>query len=147
MIERYTLPEMGKIWEDENRFKKMLDVEILACEALSNLGKIPKDSLIKIKKGARLDIKEIKEIEEKTKHDVMAFVESIASKVGDAGRFIHMGLTSSDVLDTSLAVMMKEAADILNVSLAAAKSRLHRGRLFLRGKLDHYFWERIGRVG
>jgi len=113
MIERYTLPEMGKIWSDENRFAKMLQVEILAVEAMSKLKQVPKKDLGIIKKKAKFNVKQIQRIERKTRHDVIAFLESIASYVGPSSKYIHLGLTSSDVLDTALSVQMKEASDII----------------------------------
>ncbi len=113
MIPRYSRPEMAKIWEPENRYQKWLDVEIAACEAWAKKGKIPKKSLAAIKKKAGFNVKRIDKIEEKVKHDVIAFLTSVAEHVGPDSRFVHKGLTSSDVLDTALAVLMKEAADII----------------------------------
>lgn len=104
---------MARIWTDENKFKKMLKVEILACEALSKLKILPKQDLFQIKKRAKIDINRIKEIEKKTHHDVVAFVMNISENVGEAAKYIHYGLTSSDVLDTSLSIMMTEALDLL----------------------------------
>jgi adenylosuccinate lyase len=104
---------MVAVWSPENRYRKWLDIEILACEAMTKLGAIPPSSLKNIKKRAGFDIARIDEIELKTKHDVIAFLTSVTEKVGEDGRFIHMGLTSSDILDTSLAVLLKEAAEIL----------------------------------
>ena len=104
---------MGKIWEPENRFQKWLDVEIAACEAWAKLGEIPRKSLSTIKKKAGFDIRRIDRIEKTVKHDVIAFLTSVAEKVGPDSRYIHKGLTSSDVLDTALALLMKEAADII----------------------------------
>jgi len=104
---------MTKIWNLENRYQKWLDVEILACEAMAKLGKIPKSALRNIKENVSIKVGRIDEIEKTTKHDVIAFLTSLTEKVGDDGRFIHMGLTSSDVLDTALAVQLKEAAQIL----------------------------------
>lgn len=104
---------MTAIWSPENRYQKWLDVEILACEAMAELGKIPADAVRVIKEKARIDVRRIDEIEKVTKHDVIAFLTSVTEKVGEDGRFIHMGLTSSDILDTSLAVLLKEAAEIL----------------------------------
>jgi len=104
---------MGNIWTDKNRFSKMLEVEILAVEAMSKLKKVPKKDLAIIKKKARFNIEKIKQIERKTHHDVIAFLENIASYVGPSSRFIHLGLTSSDVLDTALSIQMREAADII----------------------------------
>ncbi|MBM3252963.1 MAG: adenylosuccinate lyase [Candidatus Omnitrophica bacterium] len=113
MIERYLLPKMKAIWSDENKFKKMLDVEILSCEALSKLGKISKSDLAIIKKKARFNIDRIKQIEEKTKHDVVAFIENISENIGSSARFLHMGLTSNDILDTTLACQMKASGDVI----------------------------------
>jgi len=104
---------MTAIWTPENRFKTWLDIEILACEAMSRLGLIPEAALENIKNKAGFDISRIDEIEKTTKHDVIAFLTSVTEKVGEDGRFIHMGMTSSDVLDTSLAVLLQQAADIL----------------------------------
>lgn len=113
MIARYTREEMGKIWEPENRFRKWLDIEILVCEALNQLGEIPNSSLKNIKKKAHFDIERIDEIEREVKHDVIAFLTSVSEHVGDDARFIHMGLTSSDILDTSLSLLLKEASFII----------------------------------
>lgn len=113
MIERYTLPQMARVWSEENKFEKMLKVEILSCEALSKLKIIPKETLFQIKKKARFDIARIKEIEKKTNHDVISFVMNLSENVGDAAKYIHFGLTSSDVVDTALSLMMCEALDIL----------------------------------
>ena len=113
MIPRYSRDRMSAVWSPENRYRKWLDIEILACEAMARHGSIPKKSLQNIKKKAAFDIDRIEEIEKTTKHDVIAFLTSVTEKVGEDGRFIHLGLTSSDILDTSLAVLLKEAADIL----------------------------------
>ncbi len=104
---------MTAIWSEENRFRKMLDVEIAACEALAKLGTIPKSSLFQIQKKARFDVGRIAEIEAQTNHDVIAFIKCVSEYVGDDAKYIHMGLTSSDVLDTGLSVQMQEACDIL----------------------------------
>ena len=113
MIPRYTRPEMAAIWEPENRFRIWLDIEIAACEAWNQLGRIPDEDLATIRELAGFDVKRIDEIEEEVKHDVIAFLTSVAEKVGPPSRFIHMGMTSSDVLDTSLAVQMLQAADLI----------------------------------
>jgi adenylosuccinate lyase len=113
VIPRYSRETMTKIWSQENKYQKWLDVEILACEAMAKLGKIPKRSLKNIKENVAINIGRIDEIEKTTKHDVIAFLTSLTEKVGEDGRFIHMGLTSSDVLDTALAVQLKESAEIL----------------------------------
>ena len=104
---------MAKIWEPENKFQKWLDVEIAACEAWAQLGEIPKKSLATIKKRAEFSIKRIDKIEEKVKHDVIAFLTSVAENVGPDSRYIHKGLTSSDIGDTALALLMREAAEII----------------------------------
>lgn len=113
MIERYTLPKMAEIWSEQNKFNQMLKIEVLACEALTKLGEIPKKALEKIKKKAKFNIEEIKKLEEKTRHDVVAFIQNLGENLGPEARYLHMGLTSSDLLDTSLAVQCVEAADIL----------------------------------
>jgi len=113
MIERYTLPKMGRIWEPSNRFAKWLQVEILVCEAMAKEGMVPPKSLENIKKKADFSIDRIKEIEEEVKHDVIAFLTNVEEHVGPDARFIHMGLTSSDILDTALAVQLKEAMEII----------------------------------
>jgi adenylosuccinate lyase len=126
MIPRYSLPRMSAVWSDENKFQKMLDVEILACEALANLGKIPQKDLKKIKSKAKFDVRRIEKIEKTTRHDVIAFLHNIAEHIGDSSRFVHQGLTSSDVLDTGLSVMMKEAADIILEDLRILKEDLRK---------------------
>lgn len=126
MIPRYSREKMERIWSPENRYQKWLDIEILACEAMANLGFIPEASLKTIKERAGFDVDRIDEIERTTKHDVIAFLTSVTEKVGVDGRFIHMGLTSSDILDTSLAVLMQEAADILLKDLDALLAVLKR---------------------
>jgi adenylosuccinate lyase len=113
MIPRYTRPVMGKLWERENVYQKWLDVEIAVCEAWAELGEIPADELRIIRKEARFDIKRIDEIEKVVRHDVIAFLTSVAHNLGPESRFIHKGLTSSDILDTALAILMREACDII----------------------------------
>ncbi len=113
MIERYTLPEMGKIWRDEFKFKTWLKIEILACEARSEMGEIPKEDVEIIKQKANFDVKRVLEIEETTKHDVIAFLTNVAEYVGPASRHIHYGMTSSDILDTTLSYQMKTAGELL----------------------------------
>jgi adenylosuccinate lyase len=104
---------MGNIWTDEHKFSIMLQIEILACEALCKLGMIPKKSLEKIKTDASFEVDEIRRLEDKTKHDVVAFINNIGQKIGSEARYLHMGLTSADLLDTSLSVQCVEASDIL----------------------------------
>ncbi|MBM7867441.1 adenylosuccinate lyase [Heliobacterium gestii] len=113
MIERYTLKDMGAIWADENRFRKWLDVEVAACEALAVLGKIPQEAFEAIRDKADFNVQRILEIEEVTKHDVLAFLTCVAEYVGEESKYIHMGMTSSDVLDTSLSLQMREAGEII----------------------------------
>jgi adenylosuccinate lyase len=113
VIERYTRKEMGRIWEPENRFRKWLEVELAACEAWNKLGKIPDKALKTIVKKADFNVARIDEIEKTVKHDVIAFLTSVAEFVGPDSRFIHMGLTSSDILDTSFALQLREAADLI----------------------------------
>jgi adenylosuccinate lyase len=113
LIPRYSREAMAAIWSPENRYRKWLDIEILACEAMAQKGEIPSGALKNIKEKAAFDVARIEEIEKATKHDVIAFLTSVVEKVGEDGRFIHKGLTSSDILDTSLAVLLKEASDML----------------------------------
>ncbi len=113
MIERYTTEEMGRIWTPENRFLKWLEVELYVCKAWHKKGKIPAAALKRIIKKARFDVKRIDEIEKTVKHDVIAFLTSVAEYVGPDSRYIHMGLTSSDVLDTSLALLLREASNLI----------------------------------
>jgi len=113
MIERYSRKEMAKIWEPENKFKIWLDIELAACEAFHKLGLVPKKSLDNIKKKANFDIKRIDEIELTVKHDVIAFLTSVGEFIGEDSRFLHYGMTSSDVLDTSLAVQLKQAGELI----------------------------------
>ena len=113
MIERYTLQKMANVWQEENKFENMLKIEILACEALSKLKIVPKSDLFQIKKKAKFNIDRIKKIEEKTNHDIVSFVINVSENVGEAAKYIHFGLTSSDVIDTTLSLMMREAMDIL----------------------------------
>jgi adenylosuccinate lyase len=113
MIERYTLPEIGNVWSDQNKYSTWLKVELFACEANSSLGIIPSKSLKNILKNADFNVKKINEIEEVVKHDVIAFLTNVAEYVGEDSRFIHYGMTSSDVLDTALSVQMKQAGELI----------------------------------
>jgi adenylosuccinate lyase len=113
MIDRYTTPKMREIWSEESKFSKWLEVELAACEAWAALGKIPKEALAKIKRKASFDIKRINEIEKETAHDLIAFLTSVAEKVGPESRFIHLGMTSYDVEDTARAMQMRDAADLI----------------------------------
>jgi len=118
---------MEAIWSPENRYRKWLDIEILACEAMAARGEIPEASMKNIRERAGFDVDRIDEIEKTTKHDVIAFLTSVTEKVGEDGRFIHRGLTSSDILDTSLGLLLREAAEILiedlDLLLAAIKKK------------------------
>lgn len=113
MIDRYTRPEMGAIWTEENRFKAWLEVEILACEAWVELGEIPKEDVEKIRQNASFDINRINEIEQETRHDVVAFTRAVSETLGEERKWVHYGLTSTDVVDTALSYMLKQANDIL----------------------------------
>jgi len=112
MIERYSRPQMKKVWSDESKFDKWLKVEIAVCEAWAEQGVIPREVVPKIKK-ARYDLRRMDEILKETHHDVTAFLKSVSESLGDESRFIHLGLTSSDIIDTALALQMVEAADVL----------------------------------
>ncbi|MFC2135557.1 adenylosuccinate lyase [Bacteroidota bacterium] len=124
MIDRYTLPEMGKIWQDEFKYSTWLKIEILACEARAELGDIPKTEVEVIKQKADFDVKRILEIEETTKHDVIAFLTNVAEYVGPESRHIHYGMTSSDILDTTLSFQMKSAGELIMKRLVELKSVL-----------------------
>lgn len=139
MIERYTLPEMGKIWTDEFKYNTWLKIEIYACEAREAYGDIPTEDLNKIKSKANYDIKRVLEIEETTKHDVIAFLTNVAEYVGPAARHIHYGMTSSDILDTTLSFQMKTAGELLMARLLTLKDVLKK-----RG-LEHKYTVCVGR--
>ncbi|HEX9653286.1 MAG TPA: adenylosuccinate lyase [bacterium] len=124
MIERYTRPEMARIWSDENKFQTWLKVELLVCEALAQLGEIPQEALAAIKSKANFDPQRVLEIEQTVKHDVIAFLTDVAEHVGPASRYIHLGMTSSDLLDTALACLMREAGFLLLDKLDRLKSSL-----------------------
>jgi adenylosuccinate lyase len=113
MIDRYTLPEMGALWSEQNKFQKWLDVEIAVCEVHADNGVIPRDALEQIKARAKFSVERINEIEKTTNHDVIAFTTNLAESIGEASRFVHYGLTSSDVVDTANALLLRDASDIL----------------------------------
>src|SRR5436190_6243087 len=113
MIERYTLPEMGAVWSQENKFQKWLDVEIAVCEVHAEDGVIPAAALAEIKAKAAFTVARIGEIERTTDHDVIAFTTNLAENIGPAARFVHYGLTSSDVVDTANALLLRESCDLL----------------------------------
>ena len=113
MIPRYTRKEMADIWSEENKFKKYLEVEIAALEGWSKIGVIPEDAVKKIKEKAKIDIERINEIEKITNHDVIAFVEQVSETAGEEGKYIHFGLTSSDIIDTSFSLILREAGRLI----------------------------------
>jgi adenylosuccinate lyase len=117
MIPRYARPAMSRIWEDQNRFQIWLDIEILACEAQAELGVIPRDAVEAIRAKAGFEVARIDEIEREVKHDVIAFLTNVGEHVGPESRFIHLGMTSSDVLDTCLSVQMKQSGEMLIAGL------------------------------
>ena len=124
MIPRYTLPEMASIWEPENKFKIWLKVEILVCEALAKRGEIPKTALKDIQEKSDFRVERIDEIEREVKHDVIAFLTCVAEYVGNSARYMHLGMTSSDVLDTALAVQLKQASTLILKELKAFQGAL-----------------------
>ncbi len=113
MIDRYTRPEMGKLWSLESKYRKWLDVEIAVCEAWAEMKKIPKPALTNIQSRADFDVQRIDEIEKTVKHDVIAFLTSVAEHIGPDSRYVHKGMTSSDVTDTAQALLMRDAADMI----------------------------------
>jgi len=137
LIPRYSRERMSAIWSPENRYRKWLDIEIFVCEALAEKGTIPQKSLAIIKDKASFDVANIEEIEKQTKHDVIAFLTDVAERVGEDSRFIHMGLTSSDILDTSLALLLNEASEILIddieqlLTVLKSKAALHKDTLMV----------------
>ena len=132
MIPRYSRPDMARLWSDENRFGKWLAVEIAATEVLADRGIVPPEALAAIKENARFEVSRIEEIENEVQHDVIAFVSAVAENVGPEGRWLHYGLTSSDVVDTALAMLMRDACDLIRPGLvglmAAVKEKAHRHR-------------------
>jgi adenylosuccinate lyase len=126
MIPRYSRPEMARIWEPENRFRIWFEIEAHACDAMAELGLIPKEAAKAIWERGRFEVARIDEIERETRHDVIAFLTNLAEHVGPEARFIHQGMTSSDVLDTCLAVQLKEAADLLIADIDALLTALKR---------------------
>src|SRR5690625_1401615 len=117
MIGRYTREEMGAIWTEENKYKAWLEVEVLACEAWSELGVIPKEDVEKIRNNAEVNVDRIYEIEQETRHDVVAFTRALSETLGDEKKWVHYGLTSTDVVDTSLSYLLKQANDIIRQDL------------------------------
>ncbi|MBF0450566.1 MAG: adenylosuccinate lyase [Candidatus Magnetomorum sp.] len=127
MIERYTRPQMGRIWSEENKYQTWLQVELVACEAMAHFDMIPKDAVERIKERAAFSVERIEAIEQETRHDVIAFLTNVAEYVGPDSRYIHMGMTSSDVLDTSMAIRLKQAGEMIlegcDELMAAIKER------------------------
>lgn len=132
MLERYTREEMGNIWTDQNRYQAWLEVEILADEAWAELGEIPKEDAKKIRENASFDIHRILEIEAETRHDVVAFTRAVSESLGEERKWVHYGLTSTDVVDTAYGYLLKQANDILRKDLnnfkdiLAEKAREHK---------------------
>src|SRR3954451_395980 len=126
MIERYTLPEMGAVWSQQNKFQKWLDVEIAVCEVHAENGTIPREALDEIKAKAAFSVERINEIEKTTDHDVIAFTTNLAESIGPASRFVHYGLTSSDVVDTANALLLRDACNILLAKVDALLEVLKR---------------------
>lgn len=122
MIKRYTLPEMGAIWSEESKFNNWLKIEVAACEAWAELGKIPADAVETINARAQFDIQRINEIEAEVRHDVIAFLTNVGEYVGEDSKYIHLGLTSSDILDTGIAMQMRDSADIILAQLAKLRA-------------------------
>lgn len=140
MITRYTHPEMGRIWSEESNFQKWLDVEILAAEAWARLGRVPKAAIARIRKRARFNVERIRELEAEVKHEIIAFLSCVAESIGDDARFLHIGMTSSDVMDTALAIQLKEASALL-------LQDMHRLMKILRRQALKYKWTvMIGRT-
>ena len=140
MIPRYTRPEMGRIWTDENKFQKWLDVEIATAEVEAEAGLIPKSAARAIRKKARFEVERILEIERQVKHDVIAFTTNVAEHVGREGRYLHYGLTSNDVVDTAQALLVREASALL----MAGMNRL--GEVLKRRALEFQHTPMIGRT-
>ncbi|HEX6126784.1 MAG TPA: adenylosuccinate lyase [Pyrinomonadaceae bacterium] len=126
MIERYTLPQMGAVWSQQNKFQKWLDVEIAVCDVHAEDGTIPSEAVDEIKAKAAFTVDRINEIEKTTDHDVIAFTTNLAENIGPAARFVHYGLTSSDVVDTANALLLKDACDILLTKVDALMNVLKR---------------------
>jgi adenylosuccinate lyase len=139
LIDRYTRPIMGNIWTDQNKFQTMLDIEIAVCEVQCELGVIPANALAEIKSKAKFDLKRILEIEADVKHDIIAFLTNVNENIGESSRFVHLGLTSSDVIDTGLALQLKQSSEILQKDL----QELHDA--ILAKAREHKYTAQIGR--
>ena len=137
MIPRYTRPEMGEVWTEQNKVQKWLDVELAALDGLAQYGAIPKDIPAKVRKKAKFDLNRIKEIEKVVQHDVIAFLTNLAENVGPEGRYVHFGLTSSDILDTALALQIKDASQIITrelkklITIIGEKAKEHKMTLMV----------------
>ena len=137
MIPRYTLPAMGRIWSDEHRLQVMLEVELLVLQAQARLGLVPRQAVTQIRRRVRLSLERVRQREQATQHDVIAFIEHLEDQVGPYGRYLHFGLTSSDVLDTSLAVLLRQSSELLVQDLQrllralAAQARRHKRTLMM----------------
>ncbi|MEI6337867.1 MAG: lyase family protein, partial [Verrucomicrobiota bacterium] len=139
MIERYSLPQMRALWTEQRKLEIWLEIEVLACEGMAALGSIPKEDAGVIRAKAAFEIANVREIEKRTNHDVIAFLEDVATHVGPASRWIHQGLTSSDLLDTTLAVQMNAACGILLDDLK------HLREAIAKRAIEHKFTPMIGR--
>ena len=126
MIERYTRPEMGRLWSIENEWQTILNVEIAACEAMAELGEIPAAAVENIRRTAKFDVARINEIEKTTDHDIIAFLTNLEENVGEDSKYIHKGLTSSDVKDTAYCIMMRDAAGLILGGLRKFRDVLRR---------------------
>lgn len=137
MIERYTRPEMGAIWTEQNRYEAWLEVEILACEAWAELGEIPKEDVKRIRENASFDIDRILQIEQETRHDVVAFTRAVSETLGEERKWVHYGLTSTDVVDTALSYLIKQANDILRkdiqnfIDVIEARAKEHKNTVMM----------------
>ena len=137
MITRYSRPKLEKIWSIENKYKIWTEIECLIAEQLSNLGEIPKSAAIDIRKNARFDVEEINEIEKKTKHDVVAYINNVSKYIGENSKYFHHGVTSSDIIDTSFSVQLKQSSQILInqlnqlISALKQKSEEHKNTIMI----------------
>ena len=133
LIPRYTRPALGKIWTDENKFRIWLEIELLACEAQAELGNVPREAVQEIRKKATFDIRRIDEIEREVQHDVIAFLTNVGESVGPCSRYVHLGMTSSDVLDTALALQMKHSGELIREDLQQLTDVLGKRAVEFRG--------------
>src|SRR6185369_10186084 len=125
MIRRYTNPEMGDIWSEQRRYETWLEVELAAADAMAEAGLVPAEAARELRAKAAFDIARIEEIEQTTQHDVIAFTTAVAEKVGPSARWLHFGLTSSDVVDTAQALQMREACDVILKLIAELMEAVH----------------------